>query len=625
MCLGTAGCFSSLNPSDLKCSKKEGCPSNYVCSSSGTCVPGTLPNDASPDGKETSPASSTDGSTELSRGSGGATSSLDGPIATGGSGGSTSSLDGPIATDGSGGATSSLDGSIAKGGSGGTSSSPDAPIATGGSGGTTSSLDGPIATGGSGGTTTSPDAPIAAGGKGGTTSLPDAPIATGGSGGSTSLPDAPLTLNPGSVCSSATASQCSGGACVDGHCCSVASCGTCQSCTGPGGTCVAVTNADDPDSCTGASTCNASGACKTKTGQACTTGAQCVSGNCADAICCNTACNGSCEYCNGSSPGTCSFVSGAPQTGHPACAGTGLCQGTCNGTKASCTLPGAETTCRQPSCEGTPPTATKQAVCDGNGNCPTLSTTPCSPFQCGVTSCLASCSSSTGQCVSGAACVGGTCQSCGSLSVCGNACVDTNTDPNHCGGCPASCTSGTPHCVSGRCVQCAVFTDCPTGYLACSSSGTCVCRQKSSTNLVQNPAFDGSLASWTLLSPFGGAPTYNTDDSDACPGSGSLYLGSFGAEATQCIPIGENVSYNFGFQYKGIVSCSTTYFSDSNCNNSIGPGLNLADGNGSISWAYLSGSHTTIPGTQYLMVLCDMGTGAGWYDQFYVNIGGGSF
>jgi hypothetical protein len=65
--------------------------------------------------------------------------------------------------------------------------------------------------------------------------------------------------------------------------------------------------------------------------------------------------------------------------------------------------------------------ATNQAVCDGNGNCPTLATTNCTPFICGTTSCLTSCTSSS-QCVPGAACLSGSCQSCASgQSVCGNA------------------------------------------------------------------------------------------------------------------------------------------------------------------------------------------------------------
>src|SRR5262249_22058761 len=122
-------------------------------------------------------------------------------------------------------------------------------------------------------------------------------------------------------------------------------------------------------------------------GATCAADRECSTSVCADTVCCDRTCTGSCEFCNvaGGGAGTCSFVTGTPRTGHPAGAGgTTSCAGRCNGTKATCTSPGAETTCRQPSCSGT--TATNQAVCDGIGGCPGLTTTACSPFVCGTVS-----------------------------------------------------------------------------------------------------------------------------------------------------------------------------------------------------------------------------------------------
>ena len=138
----------------------------------------------------------------------------------------------------------------------------------------------------------------------------------------------------GQVCAAAT--ECASGACVDGHCCGTASCGACQACTGGGGTCVMVANAEDPDSCSGASSCDATGACKKKPGQTCTAGTQCQTGNCADGYCCNTACNGACDACNGTTPGTCAPISGSPRSGHASCNGScqsGVC---CAAGKTNC-------------------------------------------------------------------------------------------------------------------------------------------------------------------------------------------------------------------------------------------------------------------------------------------------
>jgi hypothetical protein len=372
-------------------------------------------------------------------------------------------------------------------------------------------------------------------------------------------------LSPGSVCTPASASQCSGGACVDGHCCSVSACGTCQSCTGAGGTCVAVTNDEDPDSCTGARTCNASGACKKKTGQGCAAGTECLTGNCADDVCCNTACNGSCEYCNGSSPGTCSYINGAAQTGHPACAGSGLCQGTCNGTRATCTFPGAETTCRQPSCNATTGVATNPAVCDGQGACPALTTTNCTPYVCGTTSCLTSCSG-VSQCVSGLACINNACQSCpAGQTLCGNVCVNLQgSDRNNCGVCGRVCP-----CVNGVCVECTSLSDCAAGYQNCTAN-KCVCRQPSATNSMPDAGLD-SAANFSVWNPSNSDVTWSSFDADGCPGSGSLVIqpGQAGGVAfTQgCLAAGPNRS--FGFKYyqdqPNATYCYLGFFSDASC------------------------------------------------------------
>ena len=86
----------------------------------------------------------------------------------------------------------------------------------------------------------------------------------------------------GEVCVSAT--DCASGTCTDGHCCTQ-TCGVCQSCTGAAGICAAITANDDPDSCTGSNTCDMTGACKKRDGQACTAGSECASSGCNAGVC----------------------------------------------------------------------------------------------------------------------------------------------------------------------------------------------------------------------------------------------------------------------------------------------------------------------------------------------------
>lgn len=437
-------------------------------------------------------------------------------------------------------------------------------------------------------------------------------------------------LAAGSPCSSATANRCSTGSCVDDRCCGVASCGTCQSCTGAGGTCVGVTNAEDPDTCSGASLCNATGACKTKAGQTCPAGGgtQCLSGTCADGVCCDRACTGSCEYCNGSTPGTCNFVTGAPKSGHSACAGTGLCGGTCNGSKATCNMPGNETTCRQPSCSGS--TATNQAVCDGQGNCPAPSTSACNPFLCGTGSCLTTCSNSN-QCVSGAACIGGSCVPCpAGQSVCGNACVNLQTDASHCGNCTTACTSGL--CLNSSCAQCTQLSHCPSGYQACNSTThTCVCRQKDTSNLLANPGFDGSATGWTMR---WGASYQASADADACPASGSILLSDATHEVEQCRPASPNTFYAFGFKFKAsgpgseaTTVCNMIFYAGTDCTtpSATSNSTYLSPSSDTNTWVQADSGAISPPDTGSVLLGCAGQFGFGYHDQFYLSTSNDTF
>lgn len=125
----------------------------------------------------------------------------------------------------------------------------------------------------------------------------------------------------GETCSSG--GECQLGICRDGRCCNTACSSACQSCAS--GACAAVANADDADTCTGANTCDASAACKKKTGQTCSAGGECVLGMCVDSHCCNSACNGTCQSC---ASGSCAAVTNADDPD------------SCNSTTSTCSASG---------------------------------------------------------------------------------------------------------------------------------------------------------------------------------------------------------------------------------------------------------------------------------------------
>ncbi|HEY8922952.1 MAG TPA: hypothetical protein VIU64_01155, partial [Polyangia bacterium] len=127
----------------------------------------------------------------------------------------------------------------------------------------------------------------------------------------------------------ASSAQCTSGVCADGSCCDVACGGACRSCNQPGavGSCRAYASGTDPErECTTGSTCNGAGACvalpdmKKANGQPCSGATQCVSGFCADGVCCNTACGDACQSCT---TGTCLAVKRADDA--PQCTGTKTC------------------------------------------------------------------------------------------------------------------------------------------------------------------------------------------------------------------------------------------------------------------------------------------------------------
>jgi hypothetical protein len=146
-------------------------------------------------------------------------------------------------------------------------------------------------------------------------------------GGSTCDNTGACRKDLGRSCS--TNAECASGSCVDGVCCATAACGTCQACAVPGseGKCAPVGRFVDDGDCSDKNTCNGQGDCHGKNGSACTRGGDCVSLNCVDGVCCDTACDGTCFSCNQAQrPGTCSAIGGdVDLSATTPCQGTNIC------------------------------------------------------------------------------------------------------------------------------------------------------------------------------------------------------------------------------------------------------------------------------------------------------------
>jgi MYXO-CTERM domain-containing protein len=201
-------------------------------------------------------------------------------------------------------------------------------------------------------------------------------------------------------------------------------------------------------------------------GASCKTDAECDTGHCADGVCCNRACAGTCEACDvPGTAGTCTPISGAPKHGTCPKGGTDACaQAICDGkVGASCKgYVGAEVSCRDAGCASGNDVAA--AKCNGSGACPAAVTHKCSPYACGAAACKDACrvddecdtgfhcEARTGQCLPGAFCIDdrtlssadGTQRSCAPFRCAAAACVSSCTSSDDClGGYACDVASGT--------------------------------------------------------------------------------------------------------------------------------------------------------------------------------------
>lgn len=153
------------------------------------------------------------------------------------------------------------------------------------------------------------------------------------------------------------------------------------------------------------------------TGATCSTSAECNSGNCAQGVCCATACTGTCRSCAlAGSVGTCATVPAGQDPlnqctdqGATSCGTNGFCNG-----GGACQLYANGTQCAAQSCAGS--TLSAARTCDGAGTCRAAATSSCNPYVCGPTACRTSCTSNA-DCLAPNVCTGTTCGAASNLKV----------------------------------------------------------------------------------------------------------------------------------------------------------------------------------------------------------------
>ena len=382
---------------------------------------------------------------------------------------------------------------------------------------------------------------------------------------------------PGGVCTAGTCevlrtngetcalgSQCASGHCVDGFCCNSACTSSCDTCASAFalGTCspsLYLSPGDPscaPYTCPGGATTTCGTSClsnfdcastaycqsfaciaKLGAGATCSADQQCLSGSCADGVCCNTACGDACDACN--LPGT-----------------VGLCTPRANGAAGS-------PACIPYLCDGG--AATCPTSCAGDANCATghyCSAGTCVPTQGIGATCSGANQCASGECVDGVCCntaCDGACDACnlaGSTGVCAPVADGTpgapTCSPFLCDGtatnCPSTCAT-SDDCVLTSLCDLAVCLP-PTGLAdgaACASGAECL-----STFCIDGVCCNAAC----------GAPCDACDlpgSVGVCSAAGAGSLGEPACSPNRCGPAG---------------SCAATCAADADC----APGFTCTDG-----------------------------------------------
>jgi hypothetical protein len=187
--------------------------------------------------------------------------------------------------------------------------------------------------------------------------------------------------------------QCTAVSCANGSltkCGAVTSCGA-YACNSNADGCN--TSCSGPTDCTPGNYCNGSSVCVAKAAQGatCTSAGQCVTNNCVDGYCCNSACNTTCMACSAALKGSglngsCGAVAASTVSSDCTDQGTSNCgtNGTCSGS-GTCAFYSSTTVCVAGSCSGN--TAIPARLCNGSGVCNTSTQTPCGAQTCNGGTC----------------------------------------------------------------------------------------------------------------------------------------------------------------------------------------------------------------------------------------------
>jgi len=237
--------------------------------------------------------------------------------------------------------------------------------------------------------------------------------------------------------------------------------------------------------CSSGHACDSSGSCgKRMQGATCQANSDCLSGFCANDVCCNSACSGPCVACNQPARlGVCWPTDTGVKDPNGVCKDQGAAScgtdGRCDGV-GGCQLYALATQCKAASCSSNK--LNTAATCDGLGTCRAPGLQDCAPFLCSNSACTGSCKVDT-DCSPGIACVNGTCgpklngQTCTASTECKSAqCVDGVC-------CDTSCTGGCRSCALagsvGKCTLVSAGNADPratckdTGAAGCLTNGKC--------------------------------------------------------------------------------------------------------------------------------------------------------
>ncbi len=220
-----------------------------------------------------------------------------------------------------------------------------------------------------------------------------------------------------------------------------------------------VTRCESNEQCAGSTSCVNNSCGLLPNGANCAMGSQCSSSFCIDGVCCNSACGGTCQFCNSATAkGTCTDVAAGVEDPRKKCEGkvSSTCEtnGKCNGMRG-CQLWAQGTECQARSCDVANNREIYAKQCDGDGKCNEVKAPQsCAPFTCGGNACANTCSRDD-QCVAPNIC---------ESTLCGK---KRNGQP--CGG-AAQCESG--QCQQGVCCATACSGTCKSCAVS-GKAGTC--------------------------------------------------------------------------------------------------------------------------------------------------------